>query len=221
MFKMGCSMARRILGPGPGASGGQQDHQASTCFSAASSGGGGQTAAVESAASTKKSSANQKGAAGGKLAADSHANAANSAPKPSQPSSELNDFSKLEDDPRLPLNVRQIFKITKSWKAIARTMSKTGTAMFLNLFEQNQDLFYLFDRFQHLKGKELHESMELREHAATVMATLDTSINSLSDYDNFVSYLHSIGQLHRKVPGFKREYFWVSKAADSVTNSAG
>lgn len=44
---------------------------------------------------------------------------------------ELNDFSKLEDDPRLPLNVRQIFKITKSWKAIARTMSKTGTAMFL------------------------------------------------------------------------------------------
>lgn len=131
-------------------------------------------------------------------------------PKQSQPSSELNDFSKLEDDPRLPLNVRQIFKITKSWKAIARTMSKTGTAMFLNLFEQNQDLFYLFDRFQHLKGKELHESMELREHAATVMATLDTSINSLSDYDNFVSYLHSIGQLHRKVPGFKREYFWVS-----------
>lgn len=69
-------------------------------------------------------------------------------------------------------------------------------------------MFYLFDRFQHLKGQELHESMELREHAATVMATLDQSINSLGDYDNFVSYLHSIGQLHRKVPGFKREYFW-------------
>lgn len=44
---------------------------------------------------------------------------------------ELNDFSKLQEDPRIPLNVRQIFKITKSWKAIARTMSKTGTAMFL------------------------------------------------------------------------------------------
>lgn len=50
--------------------------------------------------------------------------------------------------------------------------------------------------------------MELREHAATVMSTLDQSINSLSDYDNFVSYLHSIGRLHRKVPDFKREYFW-------------
>lgn len=51
--------------------------------------------------------------------------------------------------------------------------------------------------------------MELREHAATVMSTLDQSINSLSDYDNFVTYLHSIGELHRKVPGFKREHFWV------------
>lgn len=79
-----------------------------------------------------------------------------------------------------------------------------------SLFEQNQDLFYLFDRFQHLKGRELHESMELREHASTVMATLDQSINSLSDYDNFVTYLHSIGKLHRKVPGFKRAHFWVS-----------
>lgn len=52
--------------------------------------------------------------------------------------------------------------------------------------------------------------MELREHAATVMSTLDQSINSLSDYDNFVSYLHSIGKLHRKVPGFERAHFWVS-----------
>lgn len=43
----------------------------------------------------------------------------------------LDDFNKLESDPRIPLNVRQIFKITKSWKAINRTMIKTGTAMFL------------------------------------------------------------------------------------------
>lgn len=78
------------------------------------------------------------------------------------------------------------------------------------MFEQNQDLFYLFERFQHLKGTELQESMELREHAATVMSTLDESINSLNHYDNFVAYLHSIGELHRKVPGFKRAHFWVS-----------
>lgn len=123
---------------------------------------------------------------------------------------ELGDFSKLQEDPRLPLNVRQIFKITKSWKAIARTMCKTGTAMFLNLFEENEDLFYLFDGFQHLKRNEIQESMELKEHAATVMSTLDQSISSLNDYDNFVNYLHSIGELHRKVPEFRRDHFWVS-----------
>lgn len=44
---------------------------------------------------------------------------------------EVGDFSKIQDDPRMPLNVRQIFKITKSWKAIARTMSRTGTIMFV------------------------------------------------------------------------------------------
>lgn len=160
--------------------------------------------------------------AGGKKNKKDKSSPAASVPPQSPPmgpksTDELGDFSKLEDDPRLPLNKRQIFKITKSWKAIARTMSKTGTAMFLNLFEQNRDLLYLFDRFQHLKGRqELHESMELREHAATVMSTLDQSINSLSDYDNFVTYLYSIGQLHRKVPGFKRDFFWVSTLPSSL-----
>ena len=57
--------------------------------------------------------------------------------------------------------------------------------------------------------------MELREHAATVMSTLDQSISSLSDYNAFVDYLHSIGKLHRKVPGFKREHFWVSRLAEA------
>lgn len=202
MFKMGCSMARKILAPGSNAASNNQD-QVATCFSAS-----GASSSSSSASASASGDNGKKPAGKGKLA--SGENSSGNSGRPPQSSSELNDFSKLEDDPRLPLNVRQIFKITKSWKAIARTMSKTGTAMFLNLFEQNQDLFYLFDRFQHLKGRELHESMELREHAATVMATLDSSINSLSDYDNFVTYLHSIGQLHRKVPGFKREYFWVS-----------
>lgn len=44
---------------------------------------------------------------------------------------DLNDIPQAKSDPRIPLNARQIFKISKSWKAIARTMSKTGTAMFL------------------------------------------------------------------------------------------
>lgn len=44
---------------------------------------------------------------------------------------ELDDFTKLKEDPRLPMNKRQIFKITKSWKAIARATGRTGTIMFL------------------------------------------------------------------------------------------
>lgn len=52
--------------------------------------------------------------------------------------------------------------------------------------------------------------MELKEHAATVMSTLDQSISTLNDYDNFITYLRSIGEMHRKIPEFKREHFWVS-----------
>lgn len=92
------------------------------------------------------------------------------------------------------------------------------TTMLFSLFEQNEDLLNLFTRFQHLKGnKRLQESMELQEHAATVMSTLDQSINSLNNYDNFVTYLHSIGKLHRKVPGFKKSYFWVSVGRDNLS----
>ncbi|KAL3205231.1 hypothetical protein MRX96_011133 [Rhipicephalus microplus] len=34
-------------------------------------------------------------------------------------------------DPRHPLTARQIFSITKSWKAIARAMEPTGIEMFV------------------------------------------------------------------------------------------
>ena len=53
------------------------------------------------------------------------------------------------------------------------------------------------------------ESMELAEHASLVMTSLDEAINSLDNVDYFIEYLHSIGKLHHKVPGFKKENFWV------------
>lgn len=34
-------------------------------------------------------------------------------------------------DPRLPLNVRQKFNLTKSWKGISREMEMTGVLMFV------------------------------------------------------------------------------------------
>lgn len=49
-------------------------------------------------------------------------------------------------DPRSPLTARQIFSISKSWKAIARAMEPTGVEMFVRLFKKNQDLLQLFTR---------------------------------------------------------------------------
>ncbi|OWF35176.1 hypothetical protein KP79_PYT09656 [Mizuhopecten yessoensis] len=34
-------------------------------------------------------------------------------------------------DPRLPLDVRQVFKLKKSWKGIKRCMESTGVEMFI------------------------------------------------------------------------------------------
>lgn len=34
-------------------------------------------------------------------------------------------------DPRLPLNVRQKFNLSKSWKGISREMEMTGVLMFV------------------------------------------------------------------------------------------
>ena len=49
-------------------------------------------------------------------------------------------------DPRSPLTTRQIFSISKSWKAIARAMEPTGVEMFVRLFKQNEELLDLFTR---------------------------------------------------------------------------
>lgn len=52
--------------------------------------------------------------------------------------------------------------------------------------------------------------MELAEHAKMVMSTLDEGIKSLDDVDTFLTYLHEVGASHTKIPGFNRQYFWVS-----------
>lgn len=81
---------------------------------------------------------------------------------------------------------------------------------FHRLFEENADLLSLFTKFQTLKTKDSQiSSMELAEHASRVMTSLDESINLLDKVDMFIEYLYAIGQDHRKIPGFKKEYFWV------------
>lgn len=70
----------------------------------------------------------------------------------------------------------------------------------------------MFPKFQDIKTKdEQATNVELAEHARKVMFTLDEGIQSLDDMDVFLTFLHEIGATHSKIPGFKREYFWVSK----------
>ncbi|XP_012284967.1 neuroglobin [Orussus abietinus] len=112
-------------------------------------------------------------------------------------------------DPRLPLTAKQKYTILASWRAVARAMEPTGVYMFVKLFEDNAELLNMFTRFRDLKTKEQQSSsMELAEHAVTVMTTLDEGIKGLDDMDVFLTYLHQVGASHLRIPGFDRQYFW-------------
>lgn len=79
------------------------------------------------------------------------------------------------------------------------------------LFEEHKELLNLFTKFHKLTTRdEQASSEELAEHAVSVMTTLDESIRSLDNVDNFILYLHQVGQSHYKIPGFQKEYFWVN-----------
>ncbi|XP_077290994.1 neuroglobin-like [Arctopsyche grandis] len=112
-------------------------------------------------------------------------------------------------DPRLPLTAKQKYSMMASWKGIARAMEPTGICMFVKLFEEHSDLLNMFEKFRELKTKEEQAgSMELAEHANNVMQTLDEGIKGLDDLDTFFDFLNQVGASHRKIPGFKVEYFW-------------
>lgn len=68
----------------------------------------------------------------------------------------------------------------------------------------------MFAKFKELKTKEEQAtSEELQEHANKVMNTLDEGIRGLDDLDTFFEFIHQVGASHRRIPGFKQEYFWV------------
>ncbi|PSN56257.1 hypothetical protein C0J52_00384 [Blattella germanica] len=77
------------------------------------------------------------------------------------------------------------------------------------LFEEHGELLNLFEKFRELRTREEQaNSMELQEHATTVMTTLDEGIRSLDNLDSFFQYLTQVGASHHRIPGFKPEYFW-------------
>ncbi|XP_047099172.1 myoglobin-like [Schistocerca piceifrons] len=79
----------------------------------------------------------------------------------------------------------------------------------LRLFEEHSDLLELFERFRSLKTREEQaSSMELAEHATTVMNSLDEAIRALDDADTFFTFVEQVGASHRRIPGFQPELFW-------------
>nr|CAI5841763.1 unnamed protein product [Callosobruchus analis] len=40
------------------------------------------------------------------------------------------------------------------------------------------------------------------------MNTLDEGIKGLDNLDAFFEFLHQVGASHRRIPGFKADYFW-------------
>ncbi|KAJ9576492.1 hypothetical protein L9F63_006705, partial [Diploptera punctata] len=84
-----------------------------------------------------------------------------------------------------------------------------GLEIARKLFEEHHELLNLFEKFRELKTRDQQaNSMELQEHANTVMETLDEGIKGLDNLDSFFEFLTQVGASHHRIPGFKPEYFW-------------
>lgn len=91
--------------------------------------------------------------------------------------------------------------------------------VIFRLFEENEELLHLFEKFRELRTKEaIVSSAELAEHATQVMHTLDEGIKGLADMDSFFDYVRHVGGTHRQVPGFKAENFLVRDLEEVCKN---
>lgn len=92
----------------------------------------------------------------------------------------------------------------------SKIIALTTSTICFRLFEEHAELLSMFTKFKELKTKEDQaNSLELHEHATTVMKTLDEGIKGLDNLDAFFEYLHHVGASHRRIPGFKVDYFSV------------
>lgn len=112
-------------------------------------------------------------------------------------------------DPRLPLNARQVFKLTKSWKGIKRNMASTGVEMFVRMFRSQQDTKTLFEKFRSIDSEDdLRVNENLEKHGTKVMEVVDEVINNIENVDEVLSLLKTTGAMHKKFPGFTPSMFW-------------
>lgn len=114
-------------------------------------------------------------------------------------------------DPRIGLNARQLFLLSKNWKGISRKMEETGVNMFIRMFENNAEVYDVFKGLRHLRGleREKQEKDEsLENHAIAVMAVFDDAIGRIGEPGKFFDVLEKYGKMHAMKPGFSADFFW-------------
>ncbi|XP_041352344.1 uncharacterized protein LOC121370881 [Gigantopelta aegis] len=130
-----------------------------------------------------------------------------------QPKMSFEEIAKMKVDSRIPLTAREIFNICKSWKAISRNILDTGQTMFLNLFEQNENIQQKFKNLKDIDDKhQLMHSKTLLSHVTMVMTTIDEAIANLSDADYAIGLLKQTGVHHTTFETeFDPQLFWLIK----------
>lgn len=116
----------------------------------------------------------------------------------------------LKLDSRCPLDERQLYCITKSWKAINRNMSVTAINMFVRLFETNRDIQEMFSMLKDVQNiADLRSSKVLESHAMKVFCTIDDTIVNFDDMDYVLRMLQIVAQSHsQRFPNFDPAFFW-------------
>ncbi|XP_070181500.1 neuroglobin-like isoform X2 [Littorina saxatilis] len=124
------------------------------------------------------------------------------------PQNKVANFSNVVVDDRLPLSVRQCFRLIQSWRAIKRNISETGVEMFIRLFKSNSELKNMFHEFKDLTSEDdLRANEALENHATLVMTTLDDAITHIDNYDYVSEVLRKTGASHVRFEGFKSDNF--------------
>lgn len=115
----------------------------------------------------------------------------------------------LKVDDACPLTDRQLYGLTKSWKAINRNMGVTAINMFVRLFETNSDIKTMFAKLRDFETvAELRSSKIFEEHAMKVICTIDDAIVNLDDMQYVTRMLQTVAQSHSsRFPNFNPDFF--------------
>ena len=89
-------------------------------------------------------------------------------------------------------------------------LGKAGELFFKVLFGQHPEALPMFSKFSSLMDYE--ESEPFKEHAVTVMTTIDKALSLLGDLDTLVPVLSQLGKQHVNYGVLPEHYNWVGEA---------